>query len=64
MKILILANKLPFPPKDGGSIATLQMLLGLRHAGNEVSCLAMNTSKHPFPVEEIPEALRSDIRFL
>ena len=64
MKILILANKLPFPPRDGGSIATLNMLLGLHHAGNVLSCLAMNTSKHPHPVEEIPEELRNSIRFI
>jgi len=64
MKILILANKLPFPPRDGGSIATLNMLLGLHHAGMQVTCLAMNTSKHPFPVERIPAELQSTIRFM
>ncbi len=64
MKILILANKLPFPPRDGGSIATLQMLLGLQQAGNELSCLAMNTTKHAFPVKEIPPDLQSSIRFI
>jgi glycosyltransferase involved in cell wall biosynthesis len=64
MNVLILANKLPFPPRDGGSIATLNMLLGLRHAGMRVTCLAMNTSKHPFPVERIPAKLQSSIRFV
>lgn len=64
MKILMLANKLPFPPRDGGSIATLNMALGLHHAGNVLTCLAMNTSKHPFPVEEIPEELQKSIRFI
>jgi hypothetical protein len=64
MKILVLANKLPFPPRDGGSIATMNMLLGLRQAGNQVTCLAMNTSKHPFPVEQIPQELHQKIRFL
>lgn len=64
MKILILANKLPFPPRDGGSIATLNMLLGLNHAGNQLTCLAMNTSKHTFPVKKIPEILQKRVRFL
>jgi len=64
MKILILANKLPFPPRDGGSIATLNMMLGLQQAGNQITCLAMNTSKHRFPVEQIPQALHQRIRFL
>ena len=54
MKILILTNKLPYPPRDGGSIATLNMITGLRDAGNDITCLALNTSKHPFPVDKIP----------
>lgn len=64
MKILILANKLPYPPRDGGSIATLNMLTGLRDAGHEMTCLAMNTSKHPFPVDQIPSELSDSIRFI
>jgi len=64
MKILILTNKLPYPPKDGGSIATLNMLTGMRDAGNELSCLALNTSKHAFPVDEIPPEIGETIRFM
>jgi len=64
MKILVLANKLPFPPRDGGSIASLNMILGLQQAGNQITCLAMNTPKHSFPVEQIPKQLRQRIRFL
>jgi glycosyltransferase involved in cell wall biosynthesis len=64
MKILILTNKLPFPPKDGGSIATLNMITGLRDAGNEITCLALNTSKHSFPIEQIPEELSSTVAFV
>ena len=64
MNILVLANKLPFPPRDGGSLATLNMMLGLQQAGNQITCLAMNTSKHPFPVEQIPQQLHQRIRFL
>ena len=64
MNILILTNKLPFPPRDGGSIATLNMINGLNHAGNRITCLALNTNKHPYPVEEIPGQLGEHIRFL
>jgi len=64
MKILILSNKLPYPPKDGGSIATLNMLTGLRDAGNELTCLALNTIKHSFPVHEIPPDIGGTIRFI
>lgn len=64
MKILILTNKLPFPPRDGGSIATLNMITGLTHAGNRITCLAMNTNKHAYPVQKIPDELGDAIRFL
>jgi len=64
MKILILSNKLPYPPKDGGSIATLNMLTGLQDAGNQVTCLSLNTSKHPYPIEDIPSEIGETIRFM
>lgn len=46
IKILQISNKLPFPPKDGGAFAVLNMAKGLECAGAEVSLLAFNTSKH------------------
>lgn len=64
MKILVLSNKMPFPPRDGGSIATFNMLLGLEKAGNELTCMALNTSKHYFPVEDIPGKYADHIRIL
>jgi len=64
MNILILTNKLPYPSRDGGSIATLNMITGLRDAGNRITCLAMNTVKHPFPVDQIPHELSESVRFL
>ena len=63
MKILILTNKLPYPPKDGGSIASLNMLTGLRDSGNQMTCLSINTSKHSFPIHDIPKNLAGSIRF-
>ena len=64
MKILILTNKLPFPPRDGGSIATLNMITGLHEAGNQITCLSLNTNKHSFPVTKIPQELGEAIRFI
>ena len=64
MKILQIANKAPYPPKDGGSIATLTMSRGFRDLGHEVTILAMSTSKHPVQVDDIPEDLSRDIRFI
>ena len=46
MNILLICNKFPFPPRDGGSLASYNMAKGLAEAGNRVDLLAMNTSKH------------------
>lgn len=64
MKILQLANKVPYPPKDGGSIATFAMTKGFRELGHDVSVMAMSTSKHPVREEDIPEKIRKEIRFI
>jgi polysaccharide biosynthesis protein PslH len=64
MKILQVANKFPYPPKDGGSIATLALSKSLAELGNEVTVLAMNTSKHYVDVSTIPADLTNLIRFI
>lgn len=46
MKILQICSKIPFPPKDGGSIAMNILTHGLINAGNTVHVLAVNTAKH------------------
>ncbi len=46
MKILQLTNKVPYPPKDGGSIATLNLSKSFAKMGHQVTILAMNTTKH------------------
>lgn len=46
MKILQITNKVPVPPKDGGSIASFRLAEGLAANGQDVHILAMNTSKH------------------
>ena len=61
MRILILSTKLPWPPKDGGAIATLNMATGLSEAGHQVGLLAMNTSKHWFSTDQIPILLKQKI---
>ncbi|MBE0653421.1 MAG: glycosyltransferase family 4 protein [Bacteroidales bacterium] len=63
MKILILSSKLPFPPKDGGAIATLSLAEGLSDDGNEVHMLCLNTRKHSYDVNQIPGFLRVKIHF-
>lgn len=46
MRLLLVCNKFPYPPRDGGSLATGNMIRGLVETGNCVDLLAMNTSKH------------------
>jgi glycosyltransferase involved in cell wall biosynthesis len=61
MKILILSTKLPYPPRDGGAIATLNLATGLSESGHHVILLAMNTTKHYFIPDQIPEQLMDKI---
>ena len=53
MKILQVCSKPPYPPKDGGSIAMNILTQGLIACGNEVTVLAINTSKHFIKKEDI-----------
>jgi glycosyltransferase involved in cell wall biosynthesis len=63
MRILILSNKMPYPPKDGGSIATLSMARAFAQLGHELTLLAMNTHKHNFDIEDLPENIKTEIDF-
>jgi glycosyltransferase involved in cell wall biosynthesis len=62
MKILILSPKMPWPPKDGGAIATLNLALGIARNGTEVTILAANTGKHYFPADQVPAGIRDLVR--
>ncbi|MDA3911778.1 MAG: glycosyltransferase [Bacteroidales bacterium] len=58
MKILFLANKVPWPLKDGGAIGTFSISYGLAKSGCSVDMLAINTPKHHINTEDIPENIR------
>jgi len=62
MNVLILSTKLPYPPRDGGAIATLNLATGLSGSGHKIVLLAMNTSKHWFNADLIPADLRQKIQ--
>ncbi|MCF8381504.1 MAG: glycosyltransferase family 4 protein [Bacteroidales bacterium] len=64
MKILILSSKVPFPKKDGGAIATISLAESLADEGNEISMLCLNTKKHFFNINDIPQSLRKKIHFM
>lgn len=49
MKILQITNKVPYPPKDGGSVAVLNLGQGLAQQNHEMHMLAINTSRHHVP---------------
>lgn len=55
MKILQLCKKFPYPLKDGESIAVTSLSRSLHRLGCTLSLLSMNTHKHYFPVEQLPE---------
>ncbi len=63
MKILFLNNKTPYPPKDGGSIASMSMIKAFSENGHNVTVLAMNTSKHHISPFELPADITSNIIF-
>ena len=58
MKILLLCNKSPFPPTEGGPMAMHAILTGLVDAGHQVKVLTFSTNK--FPAAGIPETLKND----
>lgn len=55
MHILILTNRIPYPLKDGGSLAMHYFIEGYLEAGVQVSLIAMNTSKHFFDPQKLPQ---------
>jgi len=59
MRILQLMNKVPWPPKDGGAIACMNMTKGFSMLGHEVTVLSMNTSKHHITIKEMPVNIRN-----
>lgn len=58
MKILIICNKSPYPPKEGGPIAMNAIIKGLCDAGNNVKVLAVNSPKYNVDIEKLPTDYR------
>lgn len=58
MNILQITNKVPYPPKDGGAIACMNLTSGFALLGHKVTVLAMNTEKHHIDISEIPELVQ------
>ncbi len=63
MKILQICKKIPYPTKDGETIAIWNLSKGLHDAGHEVTILAITTPKHHFEVDELPENIKNIAHF-
>lgn len=50
----MLCLKFPYPPKDGGNIAMLNMIDAFDRLGHDLTVLAMNTPKHYFNLRDLP----------
>lgn len=59
MKILLLCNKSPWPPNDGGAYATLCMIRGLSRCKASLTVLSFNTRKHFSDPSDIPPEYRN-----
>ena len=63
MKILQVTNKIPYPAKDGGAIACMNLTRGFSLLGHKVVILSMNTLKHHVLLSEIPETMKDLAEF-
>jgi len=64
LRILILLNRIPWPLNDGGAIGSYHFVKGYADAGCEVTCLAMNTTKHYVNVNETEDAFAGVRNFI
>ena len=53
MKILVLGSRIPWPLRDGGAIATYNMLKAMSALGIDVTYFSYNTQKHFVSQKEI-----------
>lgn len=61
MKILQVCNKISYPPKDGGSLASWMLIKGLVSQGDLVHILTINTQKHYVENPQIPSYMRDKV---
>lgn len=54
MKILLLCNKSPYPPSEGGPMAMNSIITGLVREGHKVKVMAFNSDKYSVDPENIP----------
>ena len=62
MNILMLCNKSPYPPQEGGPMAMNSIVVGLLEAGHNVRILAVNSEKYHISLNDIPFEYRNKTR--
>jgi glycosyltransferase involved in cell wall biosynthesis len=63
VKVLILTNRVPFPPNSGYPIVVYNTIKGLLKLGVEVTLFSINTSKHNVDVDDIYDPVFEKITF-
>ncbi len=59
MRVLQLSPKVPWPPEDGGRVASRVLALSLLRAGAEVRLLSLNPAKHRVEAAALPDEARA-----
>ena len=62
MNILLLCNKSPYPPGEGGPMAINSIVMGLIEAGHNVKVMAFNSNKYHVDIYDIPLDYRKKTR--
>lgn len=63
MKVLILTNRVPFPPNSGYPIVVYNTIKGLLRLGVEITLFSLNTNKHRVDTDDIYDPLFEQIKF-
>ena len=58
MRILQIMNRVPWPLKDGGSLGYYNYAKGYADAGVDLTVCALNTNKHFFKLDDLPEHVK------
>lgn len=63
MKVLILTNRVPFPPNSGYPIVVYNTIKGLLRLGVEITLFSLNTNKHRVDTDDIYDPIFEQIKF-
>ncbi len=63
MRVLLLTNRVPFPPNSGYPIVVYNTIKGLLKLGVEISLFSINSSKYKIDVDDIYDPIHDQISF-